>query len=178
METVSTSETSVISSRLHGTTSLKTAIHILSGTELCSPGRNEETMMWVVAKRRKYIYYSEWKYWPSSPFLCLQSLHADFFQYSSGITKQECNSPRADPVHITEHRLSVAGFSPQRHIFRVDINCVHRISSVLLIDSVAFSHSTSSLSVPRPAGLQSSDPNNTCRRENVISHLVMSCYCS
>jgi hypothetical protein len=96
-------------------------------------------MMWVVAKRSKYIYYSEWKYWPSSPLLCLQSLHADFLKYLSGITKQECNSPRADPVHITKHRLSVAGFSPQRHIFRVDISCVHRIGSGLLIGSVAFS---------------------------------------
>jgi hypothetical protein len=68
---------------------------------------------------------------------------------------------RADPVHITEHRLSVAGFSPQRYIFKVDISCVHRISSGLLIGSVAFTHSTSSLPLPRPAGLQSSDPNST-----------------
>jgi hypothetical protein len=81
--------------------------------------------------------------------------------YLSGITKQECSSPRADPVRIAEHRLFVAGFSPQRHIFRMDISCVHRISSGLLIGSVAFSHSISSLPVPRPAGLQSSDPNST-----------------
>jgi hypothetical protein len=43
---------------------LRRRLKVLSGTELCSPGRNAETMMWVVAKRRKYIYFSEWKYWP------------------------------------------------------------------------------------------------------------------
>jgi hypothetical protein len=32
---------------------------VLSGTKLCSLRRNVETVMWVVAKRRKYIYYSE-----------------------------------------------------------------------------------------------------------------------
>jgi hypothetical protein len=50
------------------------------------------------------------------------------------IAKRENNSPRADPIH----RLLVAGFSPRKHIFRVDISCVQKLSSGLLIGSVAF----------------------------------------
>jgi hypothetical protein len=65
-----------------------------------------------------------------------------FLSYLSGITKREYNSQRADPVDVIEHRLLVAGFSPRRrlvlNIFRTDNNCVYRISSGLLIGSVAF----------------------------------------
>jgi hypothetical protein len=43
-----------------------------------------------------------------------RSLHADFLQYLSDITKRKYNSRRADSVHVTEHRLFIAGFSPQR----------------------------------------------------------------
>jgi hypothetical protein len=112
------------------------------GSELISPTRNRETVMWLMAKRRKCIYYSEWKYWPSSPLLFLRSLYADFLQYLSGITKREYNSLGADSAHVIGHRLLVTGFSPRRwrvsKIVRPDNICVHRISSGLLIGSVTF----------------------------------------
>jgi hypothetical protein len=42
-----------------GTMFLAYFLAVLTGTELCSPVRNVESVMWVVAKRRTYIYYSE-----------------------------------------------------------------------------------------------------------------------
>jgi hypothetical protein len=69
---------------------------------------------WWQREREGNIHCSECKHWPSLPLLRLWSLHADFLQYLSGITKWEYNSWRADSVHITEHRLFVACFSPQR----------------------------------------------------------------
>jgi hypothetical protein len=81
---------------------------------------------------------SEWKYWPSSPLLCLRSQHADFISCLSGIARRKYNSQTADSVHVTEHRLSVAGFSPRRrlalNIIRADNSSVHWISN----GSVAF----------------------------------------
>jgi hypothetical protein len=150
--------------------------------------------MWVVVKRQKFIYYSEWKYWPSLPLHCLKNLHADFLLYFSGITKQEYNLLRSDPVHVIEHRLLVAGFSPWRwlvlNIFRADNSCIHQISHGLLIGSVTLlilaplcpylvpqgwiawtrtSYSSSSLPVPHPAGLNSSDPDSIKCSWNLFS---------
>lgn len=119
------------------------------GFQLFSCSRNVETVMWVVAKRWRFMYCSHWKHSSSLSLLCLQSLHAKDLQYLSSITKWEYNSLRAGSVHTTEHRLLVTGFSLQRwlvsHILKVDNSCVHQVSSDLLIGSVAFPHSTSSL---------------------------------
>lgn len=64
-------------------------------------------------------------------------------------------------VSIINNKLLVTGFSLQKHIFRVDVTCVHQISSGILIGFDALSYSTSSLLVPCPAGLKSSCSN--CR---------------
>jgi hypothetical protein len=44
------------------------------------------------------------------------------------------------------------------NIFRADNSYIHQISNGPLIDSVTFSYYSSSLSVPRPAGLKGLDP--------------------
>jgi hypothetical protein len=49
----------------------ETTLSLQFGSKLFSSRRNAETVKWVVAKRRKCIYYSEWKYSPSLPLLCL-----------------------------------------------------------------------------------------------------------
>lgn len=116
-------------------------------------------------KRRKYVCYSEWKYWLSLPLLCLWNLYADFLKYLSGMKKSEYCSLRADPVYVTVHRLSVACFSLHRwlmsNIFRLDNSCV---SSGLLIGSVTFPYSTPSLPVPHSAGPNSWDLNYRYRQ--------------
>jgi hypothetical protein len=47
----------------------------------------------------------------------------------------------ADSVHVIEHRLLVASFSPQRRLvtdlFKVDNSYIHQVSIGLLIGSVA-----------------------------------------
>jgi hypothetical protein len=74
-------------------------------------------------------------------------------------------SRRADSVHVTQHRLSVAGFSLRRqlvsNIFRAHNSCLHQIRNGPLIGSLAFSYSSSSLSIPCPAGLKSFDLDST-----------------
>lgn len=47
------------------------------------------------------------------------------------ITKWGHNSLRADPFHITEHS-PLLPVSDWRHIFRVNIGCVHQLSGGLL----------------------------------------------
>jgi hypothetical protein len=75
-------------------------------------------MMWAVAKRERErnisaVLLFRMKALTEFAFAPPRSVHADFLQYLSGVTKREYNSQRADSVHVTEHRLFVAGFSLQ-----------------------------------------------------------------
>jgi hypothetical protein len=53
---------------------------VLFGSKLFGPRRNAKNFDVGGGKEKEiyYYYYSEWKYWPSSPLLCLRNLYVYF----------------------------------------------------------------------------------------------------